>query len=190
MMRLAHPIYWLRAMFCGARVSSSAIIRGIRNIKLGRACRVGRQVEMNASFGTIDIGASSSVGPFSILEARGGNIFIGARSSVGPFCVLYGHGDLSIGKDCMIAAHVVFIPENHRFNRLDVPMREQGGTRKGIHIGDDVWLATRVVVLDGVSIGNGAVIGAGAVVTRDIPPQAIAYGVPAKVVGYRGQPQS
>lgn len=169
----------------GARVSSSAIIRGAGSVGVGRACRIGRQAELNASGGTIDLGNQVSVGPFTLIESRGGEVKVGHRTGIGPFCVLYGHGGLEIGADCLIASHVVFVPENHRFDRVDVPMREQGGTRKGICVGDDVWLATRVVVLDGVRIGKGAVIGAGAVVTGDIPPYAIAYGVPAKVVGYR-----
>jgi len=171
----------------GGRISSSAIIRGGENIKFGRACRIARHVELNASSGSMQLGEGVTVGPFTLLETRGGNIKIGDRSAIGPLCALYGQGGLEIGADCMIASHVVCIPENHNYARTDLPMRLQGGHQRGIRIGDDVWLATRVTVLDGVTIGNGAVIGAGAVVTHDIPSYAIAYGVPAKVVGYRGQ---
>jgi len=99
--------------------------------------------------------------------------------------VLYGHGGLEIGNNCLIAAHVVFVPENHRFDQSDLLIREQGVIQKGICIEDDVWVATRVVVLDGVTIGRGAVIGAGSVVTKDIPAYAVAYGTPARVVGQR-----
>lgn len=186
MMLLSHPRLWWHARRVGARISSSAIIRGSAHIEIGAGARIGRQVELNARQGSICLGAQASIGPFTLIEARGGRIKIGDRTGIGPFCVLYGHGNLEIGTDCMIASHVVCIPENHRYERIDVPMRLQGGTQRGIRIGDDVWLATRVVVLDGVSIGNGAIIGAGAVVTRDIPPYAIAYGVPARVVGFRG----
>lgn len=129
--------------------------------------------------------ARASLGPFCVVEARGGYVEIGEATVIGPFCVLYGHGGLSIGRDCLIASHVVCIPENHRFARRQIPICQQGVERRGIRIGDDVWLATQVVVLDGVTIGQGAVIGAGAVVTRDVPPYAIAVGVPARVVGYR-----
>ncbi|MEW6163754.1 MAG: acyltransferase [Pseudomonadota bacterium] len=120
-----------------------------------------------------------------MIESRGGGVKVGARTSIGPFSILYGHGGLEIGADCLIASHVVLIPENHVFIHPDILIREQGGIRKGIIIEDDVWLATRVVVLDGVVIGRGAVIGAGSVVTHDIPPCAIAYGTPAKIHGYR-----
>jgi acetyltransferase-like isoleucine patch superfamily enzyme len=185
-MPFRHPRFWWLALRAEARISSSAVIRGSGNIALGRRCRVGRQTELNAATGGIAFGEQTSLGPFVVVETRGGQIRIGARSTVGPFCVLYGHGGLDIGNDCLIASHVVFVPENHVFARTDIPIREQGGTRKGIRIGDDVWLATGAVVLDGVSIGRGAVIGAGAVVTRDIPDYAIAVGVPARVVGRRG----
>lgn len=187
MMILSHPRLWWRAWRVGARVSSTAIVRGSENIGIGAGARIGRQVELNTRKGSIRLGEQVTLGPCTIIESRGGKVQIGNRTGIGPFCVLYGHGGLEIGADCLIASHVVCIPENHRFARTDVPMREQGGKRQGIRIGDDVWLATGVVVLDGVSIGKGAVIGAGAVVTRDIPPYAIAYGVPAQVVGYRSQ---
>lgn len=187
MVLLRYPRLWWRALRAKARISSSAIIRGAGNISIGAGCRIGRQVELNTPQGKINFGEQVSLGPYVIIESRGGEVRIGDRTGIGPFCVLFGHGGLTIGKECMIASHVVFIPENHRFDRTDLPMREQGSTRQGIRIGDDVWLATRVVVLDGVNIGKGALIGAGAVVTRDIPPYAIAFGVPAKVVGYRAQ---
>lgn len=183
---LRNPGFWWRAKQSEARVSSSVVVRGALNITLGPRCRVGRQAELNSSVGSLVIGEGASLGPFVIAETRGGGIWIGDRSTVGPFCVLYGHGGLVIGSDCMIASHVVFIPENHSFDSIDVPMRKQSGTRRGIRVEDDVWLATGVTVLDGVTIGRGAVIGAGAVVTRDIPAYAIAYGVPARVVGQRG----
>jgi len=183
---LRHPLFWLRARRCGARLSSSAVIRGHANIAFGPRCRVGRQSELNASSGSLAIGEGATLGPFVVVETRGGHISIGARSTVGPFCMLNGQGGLEIGSDCLIASHVVFIPENHVFDRTDLTIREQGGTRKGIRIGNDVWLATGVIVLDGVTIGRGAVIGAGAVVTRDVPDHAIAVGVPARVIGQRG----
>jgi len=184
-MFLRHPSLWWRAWRTNARISSSAIVRGDKNIGIGNACRIGRQVELNAPHGSITLGASVTLGPYTIIEARGGSVNIGEHTGIGPFCILYGHGGLEIGKDCLIASHVVCIPENHHFERIDLPMREQGGTRLGIRIGDDVWLATRVVILDGVTVGTGAVIGAGAVVTHDIPPYAIAHGVPARIVGQR-----
>jgi len=182
-----HPLVWFHFFRAKASISGSAIVRGIGNITIGEGARVGRHVELSTKQGAIELGEKVSIGAFAIAESRGGNIRIGARTSIGPFCVLYGHGGLEIGTDCLIASHVVCVPENHNFSQLGVPMREQGGTRRGINIGDDVWLASQVVILDGVSIGHGAIIGAGAVVTHDIPAYSIAHGVPARIVGSRSK---
>jgi acetyltransferase-like isoleucine patch superfamily enzyme len=120
-----------------------------------------------------------------IIAPYGGSIEIGAKAYIGPYCVLYGHGGLAIGRNTMIAAHTIIVPANHGIARLDVPMGAQPLTKKGIAIGEDVWIGAGCKVLDGVHIGNGAVIGAGSVVTKNIDAYVIAVGAPAKVVGSR-----
>jgi acetyltransferase-like isoleucine patch superfamily enzyme len=96
-----------------------------------------------------------------------------------------GPGLIKIGKDCMIASHSSLYANNHIFADPNKRFREQGVSTKGIVLEDDCWLGTGVRVLDGVTIGKGSVIGAGAVVTRDIEPYSIAVGVPAKVISKR-----
>jgi len=120
-----------------------------------------------------------------IVVTYGGNIEIAANTYIGPYCVLYGHGGLTIGRNTMIGAHTVIVPANHGFERNDVPMNRQPLTRKGIDVGEDVWIGAGCRILDGVHIGGGSVIGAGSVVTKDIDPYSIAFGVPAKVVRSR-----
>lgn len=137
--------------------------------------------------GTIHIGPRSHIHDYAMVMTFGGDIRIGANCTVNPFCVLYGHGGLTIGDSVRIASHSVFIPANHNFNDLSKPIRQQGETRLGIVIEDDVWIGTGVRVLDGVRIGRGSVIGAGAVVTKSIPPNSLAVGIPARVVGRRGE---
>ena len=81
---------------------------------------------------------------------------------------------------------VLVFTSNHESGRTDIPMRLQGnGATKQVTICSDVWIGARVIILPGVSIGEGAVIGAGAVVTKDVPGYAVVGGVPAKIVGYR-----
>jgi acetyltransferase-like isoleucine patch superfamily enzyme len=75
--------------------------------------------------------------------------------------------------------------ENHIFDRTDIPMRLQGVDRKFIRIEDDVWLGTNSVILAGVTVGRGAIVSAGSVVTKDVPQYAIVGGVPAKVIRMR-----
>jgi acetyltransferase-like isoleucine patch superfamily enzyme len=112
-------------------------------------------------------------------------IEIGERTFINIYTAITGPGNITIGQDCLIAPHCGIFANNHIFTDLERPIREQGGTRKGIVIEDNCWLGHRVTVLDGVTIGRGSVIGAGAVVTQDIPPNSIAVGIPARVIGSR-----
>ena len=120
-----------------------------------------------------------------IIAPYGGSVEIGAHAYIGPYCVLYGHGGLVIGRNAMIGAHTIIVPANHGITRLDVPMGAQPLTKKGIAIAEDVWIGAGCKILDGVHIGNGAVIGAGSVVTKDIGAYVIAVGAPAKAVDSR-----
>ncbi|MUG92446.1 acyltransferase [Scytonema sp. UIC 10036] len=114
-----------------------------------------------------------------------GLVEIGRRTYVGPYCCFAGPGPIKIGEDCMIASHAGIYANNHNFADLTLPMKSQGVTCYGITIEDDCWLGTGVKILDGVRIGRGSIIGAGAVVTKDIPPYSIAVGVPARVMAQR-----
>ncbi len=96
-----------------------------------------------------------------------------------------GPGDIKIGKDCLIAAHSGIFANNHIYSDPTQLIMSQGVTRQGIVIEDDCWLGSGVKVLDGVTIGRGSVVGAGAVVTKNIPPFSIAVGVPARVIKRR-----
>ena len=106
---------------------------------------------------------------------------IGDNSGVGIGCEVY--GPVSIGQDVMMGPEVVIYTRGHKHDRVDVPMIAQGNDEtKPVIIGDDVWIGRRTIILPGVTIGKGCIIGAGAVVTKDIPPYSVAAGVPAKVV--------
>jgi acetyltransferase-like isoleucine patch superfamily enzyme len=94
-------------------------------------------------------------------------------------------GFIEIGSGVMMGPRVGLFAENHIFDRTDIPMRLQGVDRKFIRIEDDVWLGTNSVILAGVTVGRGAVVSAGSVVTKDVPQYAIVGGVPAKVIRMR-----
>ena len=113
-----------------------------------------------------------------------GGISLGARSIVNAHCILDGRGaPLTIGADTDIGTH------SHIWTLEHDPNSETHDTRAGaVTIGDHAWIASRVTVLPGVTIGRGAVVAAGAVVVRDIPELAIVGGVPAKVIGKRENP--
>ncbi|HEY6140692.1 MAG TPA: acyltransferase [Thermoanaerobaculia bacterium] len=171
------------------RMGWRCIERGARvhgNVRLGSGTIIASGAELVARGAEqITLGDRCAVLRGSLLYAYGGRITIGSNTSINPYCVLYGHGGLTIGNDVLIATGCVIIPANHNIADVTMPIRAQGLTAKGIVIEDGVWLAARVTVLDGVRVGTGAVIGAGAVVNKDIPPYAIAVGVPARLVGSR-----
>ncbi len=111
---------------------------------------------------------------------------LGDNVYIGPHCILGAGGFLCIGNNVTLGAHVDLLAENHRFDDVNRPINQQGVTRRGITIEDDCWIGNRVIVLDGVTIGRGSVIGAGAVVTKDVPPYSVAAGNPARVLRQRG----
>ena len=119
-----------------------------------------------------------------ILMTYGGNIKIGHSCSINPYTVLYGHGNLTIGNNVMIAGHCLIIPANHKFDDI-IPISQQGETRKGIVIEDNVWIGSGCSILDGVTIGTGSIIAAGSVVNKNVAPNTIVGGVPAKFIKVR-----
>ena len=91
-----------------------------------------------------------------------------------------------IGDHVMMGPEVWIYTRNHKHSDVTVPMRDQGfEEERPVHIGNDVWIGDKVTILPGVNIGDGSIIGAGAVVTHDVPPYAIVGGVPAKIIRMR-----
>ncbi len=114
----------------------------------------------------------------------GSKIRIGPRSGIGINCML--HGPVTLGDDVMMGPDVHFYTINHDFSRTDIPMRQQGFKDvRPITIGDDVWIGARAIFLPGVTVGKGAVVAAGAVVTKDVPEWGIVAGNPAQLIRSR-----
>lgn len=134
----------------------------------------------------IRFGKSPSVSP-DVVFSNPDRIIIGDRVRIGSRCHIWagpGHGQVRIGNDVLFGPEVMVTAATYRYNDGG-PVSDQAMKEGDIVIGDDVWLATRAIVLPGTTIGRGAVIGAGAVVKGDIPEFAIVAGSPARVVGGR-----
>lgn len=109
---------------------------------------------------------------------------MGNRSGIGRNCEVY--GKVQIGDDVLIAPEVVIMTVNHQFMKRNQTIHDQGVSKEmPVYIGNDVWIGRRAMIMPGVHIGNGVVIAAGAVVTKDIPDYAVVGGVPARVIKYR-----
>lgn len=106
---------------------------------------------------------------------------------IGPYVVIYGHGGVVIGSNTLLSMHCRILSSNHTVPPPGTLIRSQPDILLPTRIGNDVWLGAGVTVLGGVTIDDGCVVGAGAVVTRDLPPNSIALGVPARVVGSRAE---
>lgn len=136
---------------------------------------------------TMSFGANVSIGSISFFSAENGKITVGSKTSFNRNVHINASvcGEIKIGDNCLFGPNVVLRTADHRFENADIPIREQGHICKNITIEDDVWIGANVVVVGGVSIGQGAVVGAGAVVTKDISAFAVVGGVPARLIKYR-----
>lgn len=174
--------------FFGKRVS----IFNIAQVKLGKWVVIHEGVYLSAlGKGTLSIGNNSGIGAYSRVEISqsfhdlGEFIRIGKNVGIGPFASLGGAGSLEIGDDCIVGPYFSCHPENHVFDHIQLPIRLQGVERKGIKIGANCWIGAKVAILDGVEVGEGSVIAAGAILTQSFPPYSIIGGVPARVLRSR-----
>jgi maltose O-acetyltransferase len=138
--------------------------------RIFKKCGSNVNIETNAYFGlgnSITIGDNSGIGKRAYIANIGGG------------------GELTIGRDVMMAPDVVILTKSHSYERTDIPMREQGSYSSKVVIEDDVWIGIRSIVMPGVKIGKGSIIGAGAVVTKDVPQYTIVGGVPARIIKKR-----
>lgn len=191
--RLLYPLLF-RRMDRGVVIGVGVSLRQPSKIELSRGCFIDDHVSLSARGGdetAIVLGSEVFVGRSTVIGVRNGRIELGDHCNIGGSCrVGCSGGTVRIGRQVMVGAFTYIGGGNHRADRTDIPMAQQGQDFKGgVVIGDDVWIGGGCQVLDGVKIGRGAIIGAGSVVTRDIPDYAVAYGVPARVQRTRESPR-
>ncbi len=168
-----------------------AVIR-VRNPRVDFGARC--DVRKGGSF-LVANGAVAKFGPGCVLD-RGitvesrGYLEVGAGTVFGHHCTVAADQEVVIGERCLLAEMVSVRDHDHAFDRDDASILDQGRVTAPVRIGSDVWIGAKATIVRGVTIGSGSVIGANAVVTRDVPPGSIAVGVPARVVGQRGETPS
>jgi len=171
-------------------ISPHAQIRCPR-LSLGQSCFIddGVTIYAHSDGGQVRLGDRVHLYRGTIIEiGAGGDVVIGSDTHIQSACNIKGFlGSTIIGANVQVAPHCAFSPYEHNFEDAGVAIQAQGLRSSGdIVLEDDVWLGAGVLVLDGAHIGKGAVVGAGAVVTKGIPANAIAVGVPARVLRLRG----
>lgn len=156
---------WFFAACGSARFGTALTFAGMRNISLGNGVRIGRASFLTSGQGKLLIGDLVAISPCVHIGADNGEIRIGSKTAIGPGTVIRA--------------------ANHRFDRPDMPIIDQGHTGGSIIIEEDVWIGANCVITPDVRIGRGAIVGAGAVVTRNVAPFSIVAGVPAREIGRR-----
>lgn len=169
-------------------IENSVRIRFADQINLGNNVYIDQNVYLHACPQGITIDNDAFVMHGAILHVYNFRnlphafIRIGKNSLIGEYNVLRGQGGITIGDRVYLGPLVQVLAVNHVFDNPNRPMVDQGITAEGITICDDVWVGAGAIISDGVTIGEGSVIAAGAVVTKDVPPQTVMAGVPAKVI--------
>ncbi len=181
--------HWLR--LCGLEAGQGTMIDPTvyvdhpEKIQMGSLCEVRRGACLIARTDRevgIRFGPGVHIHQFAYMDSYGGHISLGEGVRIGHFSVIAGHGGVVFGDYSGVAGHSYIIAANHSFADQTKPHVLQEETKEGIRIGANVWGGNSVIILDGVTIGDNCVIGAGAVVRKDVPNNSVVLGNPAKVV--------
>ncbi|MFY0593247.1 acyltransferase [Roseivirga sp.] len=181
-------LWYRRRIFAGRRVK---LVYG-HKVAIGRNSTLGRDVELSGlSKNGVVLGLNNNLGSGTIFKCTGvltdlgEGIELGDNVAMGSNSYLGGYGGIKIGRDCIIGERFTVHSDNHLFGNTELPIRFQGTEKKPVQIGSDCWIGSNVCILGGVTVGEGCVIGAGSIVTKDLPPYSIAVGNPARVIKNR-----
>jgi acetyltransferase-like isoleucine patch superfamily enzyme len=176
--RLIVRFCWLKLRWRG-RLQTD----GLAFVLPGVTFEIGRE-------GRVVLGRWSWIGHGTKVRAHEGEVLIGAKSVLGQECTISCFQHVAIGRECIVADRVMLIDFDHGVVEVDRPIRLQGIYKRDVNVGNNVWLGYGACVLRGVTVGDNAVIGTSAVVTKNVPANAIVGGVPARVIRMRDAPST
>src|SRR5207249_7993585 len=119
-----------------------------------------------------------------------GEVVIGNKTVLGEDCTISAYQHVSIGEQCIVADRVMLIDFDHNVSEVERPIRVQGIYKRDVRVGSNVWIGYGAQILRGVTVGDNAIVAAGAVVTKDVPGSAVVAGVPARVIRMRETPKT
>jgi len=138
----------------------------------------------------VTLGRWSWIGRGCKIRVHEGAVSLGSRSVMGEECTISAYQHISIGRECIIADRVMMIDFDHGVVEVERPIREQGIYKRDVRVGHNAWIGYGACLLRGVTVGNNCVIGTNAVVTADVPNNAVVGGVPARLIRMRETPQT
>ena len=138
----------------------------------------------------VHLGRWCWLGDGTKIRAHEGEVWIGAKTVIGQECTVSAFQSVSIGRECIVADRVMLIDFDHGVVEVERPIREQGIYKRDVRVGHNVWIGYGACFLRGVTVGDNAVVGTNAVVTKDVPANAVAAGVPARVLRMRDAPRT
>ncbi|HSF03304.1 MAG TPA: acyltransferase [Solirubrobacterales bacterium] len=140
--------------------------------------------------GRVRFGRFVWIGDGTKIRCHEGEVVIGDKTVLGQECTISAYKRVRIGEQCVIADRAMFIDFDHGTVEVERPIRQQGIYKRDVDVGSNVWIGYGACILRGVRVGDNAVIGTNAVVTADVPANAVVGGVPAKVLRMREAPKT
>ncbi len=174
--RLALRLSWLKLRWRGRLVTD-----GLAFVGPGVSFEIGRDAR-------VVLGRWSWIGHGCKIRAHEGEVRIGAKTVIGQECTISAFQHVEIGRECILADRVMLIDFDHGVVDVESPVRLQGIYKRDVRVGHNVWIGYGACVLRGVEVGSNAILGTSAVVTRDVPENAVVAGVPARVIRMRETP--
>jgi acetyltransferase-like isoleucine patch superfamily enzyme len=154
-------------------------------------CFVGPGVRLEIGpTATLRLGRWSWLGHGTKIRVHEGTVSIGAKTVLGQECTISAFQRIDIGRECILADRVMLIDFDHGVVDVERPIRLQGIYKRDVRVGHNCWIGYGVCLLRGVSVGDNAVVGTSAVVTRDLPANSVSAGVPARVLRMRDEPRT
>ncbi len=168
---------WLKLRF-GRRLQTDGLCFICPGVKL----EIGRGA-------TLRIGRWAWIGHGCKIRVHEGEVSVGAKTVMGQECTISAFQHVSIGRECILADRVMLIDFDHGVTEVERPIRLQGIYKRDVDVGHNVWIGYGACILRGVRVGDNAIVGTSAVLTRSFPANAVLAGVPARVIRMRDEPE-
>jgi acetyltransferase-like isoleucine patch superfamily enzyme len=162
-----------------------------RRLRLDGMAFIGPRVKMEiGKKASVRLGRWVWIGRGTKIRCHEGEVRIGAKTVLGEECTISAYQHVSIGEQCIVADRVMLIDFDHNVAEVERPIRVQGIYKRDVRVGNNVWIGYGAQILRGVSVGDNSIVGASAVVSRDVPANAVVAGAPARIIRMRDAPHT